>query len=505
MNKINFPGNKLNFIIFAIIFLFFIININTFAQEEVINKNCELNWDIFNRDWKKYSDIDERFSFDELELSARSWETQQYYTSKEKIIDLKLQIYFLKRDMEIDRQMRLELRDYKHRLVHNIKVNLLKSFWRMAYITYDTIKTAKGVGRSYAKAITSAEVIPKIGSSLKVLQGLKPKKPLSEKNQNDITSKIKSVSVKGALEAIESLADPAATGKAVFDETVKQILPSADLTKEEIALLKEQHEDNNLLTAILEESYRFNQERRKQVQQLEEQVKQLEEEHLRWEAEEKQRVADMLVDSCKKNLQKAARKDEPVEEEVIQYGETECPPPPEGFKVVSVGEGGVVLNFDATILFSIEPESTCAYHWRKFAPGFPYFIWNMIESVLFVWQFPSVDEAKKEFADLIFRGKSEMGSEVQIVDDTENRFIVKQIERMEETASDGTVEGDWEPYTYERSMSGYYGFVLYKRYILLIRNAIDVPATVEANAMKTAESAFLELEENIKLLLADRR
>jgi len=302
MNKINFLGNKLNFIICAIIFLFFIITINTFAREEVINKNCELNWDIFNRDWKKYSDIDERFSFDELELSSRRWETQQYYHTREKIVDLKLQIYFLKRDMEIDRQMRLELRDYKHRLVHNIKVNLLKSFWRLAYITYDTIKTAKGVGQSYAKAITSAQVIPKIGSSLKVLQGLKPKKPISEKNQNDITSKIKSVSVKGALEAIESLANPAATGKAVFDETVKQVLPSADLTKEEISLLKQQHLDNDLLTAILEESYRFNQERRKQVQQLEEEVKQLEEEHLRWEAEEKQRIADMLVDNCKQNF-----------------------------------------------------------------------------------------------------------------------------------------------------------------------------------------------------------
>jgi len=504
MNKINFPGNRINFTICAIIFLLFIININTFAQEEIINKNCEIDWDIFNRDWKKYSDIDERFSFDELDLSSRSWETQQYYHTKEKIIDLKLQIYFLKRDMEIDRLMRRDLRDYKNRLVNNIKVNLLKSFWRLAYITYDTIKTAKGVGQSYAKAITSAEAIPKIGSSLKVLQGLKPKKPKSEKNQNDITSKIKAVSVKGALEAIESLADPASTGKAVYDETVKQILPSADLTEEEIKLLKKQHVDNNLLTAILEESYRINQERRKQVQQLEEQVKQLEEEHLHRETEEKQRVADMLVDSCKKNLQKTIRKDEPAEEEVIQYGEAECPPPPEGFEVVSLGEGGTVLNFDVTIFFGIEPESTCVYHWRKFAPGFPYFIWNMIESVLLVWQFPSVDEAKEEFTDLIIKGKNDLQKGVdEILKDSENRFICKRIETMEENASDGTVDG--EKYTYVRSMGGYYGFVLYKRYILLIRNVTDVPISVEAKAMKVAEDAFLELEENMKLLLADRR
>jgi len=504
MYKINVPGNKIHFITCAILFLFIIATCPAFTQEEVIDKNCEINWDIFNRDWKKYSDIDERFSFNELELSSRSWETQQYYNAKEKIVDVKLQIYFLKRDMEIDRLMRKDLRDYKDRLVRNIKVNLLKSFWRLAYITYDTIKTAKGVGQSYAKAITSAEVIPKIGSSLKVLQGLKPKQPKSEKNINDITAKVKSVAVKGTLEAIESLADPAATGKAVYEETVKQILPSADLTKEEIELLKKQHLDNNLLTAILEESYRVNLERQKEVQKLEKEVKQLVEEHLRWEAEEKQRIADMLVDNCKQNLKKAVKEVEPPEEEeVVQYGEAECPTPPEGFEVVSMGEGGAVLNFDATIFFGIEPESTCVYHWRKFAPGFPYFIWNKIESVLLVWQFPSEDEAKKEFADLIFRGKSEMGSVGQIVDDKENRFVVKQIETMEETASDGTTDG--ERYTYVRSMGGYYGFVLYKRYILLIRNVTDVPISAEAKAMKVAEDTFLELEKNMKLLLENRR
>jgi len=499
MNKINFPGNKMNFIICAIIFLLFIITINTFAQEEVINKNCELNWDIFNRDWKKYSEIDERFSFDELELSSRNWETQQYYITREKIIDLKLQIYFLKRDMEIDRLMRRDLRDYKNRLVNNIKVNLLKSFWRLAWITYDTIKTAKGVGQSYAKAITSAEVIPKIGSSLKVLQGLKTKKPKSEKNQNDITSKIKAVSVKGALEAIESLADPALTGKAVYNETVKQILPSADLTKEEIELLKKQHLDNNLLTAILEESYRVNLERQKQVQQLEEQVKKLEEEHLRWEAEEKQRVADMLVDSCKKNLKKAKKEEEPAEDKVIQYTELECPVAPGRFKFIppeSVWhlDEEYVLSF-----FGIEPESTCIYKLKITNPEFPYFVSNEIQVHVMVWPFSSVSEAKEEFVNLIEKGKSEMFGIGQILDDSENRFVVDYTETMEETASDGTVDG--EKLTYIRSSYASIGIMLDKNYIFVVACGTDTPVSVEAKAITISKAAFIELEESTKLLL----
>ena len=505
MNKINFPGNKISFIIYGVLFLFIMITYPAFAQEEVINKNCELNWDIFNRDWKKYSDIDERLSFDELELSSRSWETQQYYHTRDKIIDLKLQIYFLKRDMEIDRLMRLDLRDYKHRLVNNIRVNLLKSFWRLVYVTYDTIKSAKGVGQSYAKAITSAQVIPKIGSSLKVLQGLKPKKPISEKNQNDITSKIKAVSVKGALEAIESLADPASTGKAVYDETVKQILPSADLTEEEINLLKQQHTDNNLLTAILEESYRINQERRKQVKQLEEQVKQLEEEQLRWEAEEKQRIADMLVDSCKKNLQKVAKRDEPGEEEVIQYGEVECPAPPEGFSVLPFeGKSGWHLDEEYVLsFFGIEPESTCLYRLKITNPEFPYFVSNEIQAHVLVWSFQSASEAEEEFVKSIKKGKSEMLGSGQIIDDRENRFVVEHTQRMEETRTDGRVDG--EKFTYIRSLYATLGIMLDKNYIFVVASGTDTPVSVETKAITLSKSALIELEKNTRLLLADRR
>jgi hypothetical protein len=305
MEEISLRHKKIAFILILVMFLLFTITFTAFAKQEVINENCEINWEIFNRDWKKYSDMDERFSFAELNLSSRSWETQQYYRIQERIVDLKLQIYFLERDMEIDRQMRLALRDYKNRLVKNIKVNLLKSFWRMAYVTYDTIKTGKGLGSSYTKLFTSAEVIPKIGASLKVIKGLTPKVPKSEKNINDITSKVKSVAVSGVLEAVESLVDPFETGKAVYNEAVKQVLPSADLTAEEIKILQDQHLNNRIITQVLEESYRVNLERVKKVQQFEEQVQKLEKEMIEWETEEKKRVADMLVHSCQKNLQKS--------------------------------------------------------------------------------------------------------------------------------------------------------------------------------------------------------
>ena len=346
---------------------------------------------------------------------------------------------------------------------------------------------------------------PKIGSSLKVLQGLKPKKPISEKNQNDITSKIKSVSVKGALEAIESLADPAATGKAVFDETVKQILPSADLTKEEIALLKKQHEDNNLLATILEESYRFNQERRKQVQQLEEQVKQLEEELINWEAEEKKRVADMLVFNCKKRL-KTDKKEEELagEDKVIQYTELECPVAPGGFDYISLEESGGYLDYDTSAFFGIEPESTCVYELRNLAPELPYFVFDSIEAVLLLWQFNSANEAKEELTILFSKVRSEIEKDTSqiILENSENRLVIEHNERMEESRYEGSIGKN---YSYERSLYTMMGFIVYKNYILLIRIAADIPVSIEAKAITISKAAFSELEESTKLLLEGRK
>ena len=72
-----------NLKIVLIIFIFLIIvSLMGQAQQEVLNKDCSINWEVFNRDWKKYSDVDERFTFAELNLRERSWETQKYYTTQ---------------------------------------------------------------------------------------------------------------------------------------------------------------------------------------------------------------------------------------------------------------------------------------------------------------------------------------------------------------------------------------------------------------------------------------
>jgi len=263
----------------------------TAKGEGVMNDDCTINQSVFDKEWEKYSDLDER-----IPLRSRSHEAQQYYNVLSQLVKLKTEVLLLERDMEIDRLMRLELRDYKKALVQNIKVNLLKSFWRLTYITYDTLKSAKGLGESYSKFVNSSKIVEKLGAGLKLASGLKPNQA---GNTQSIKSSISKVATSGALEALESMGDPKSIGQSVFEETTKQVLPSADLTPEEIELLRKQHLETRLLDDILMESYKLNLTRRNKLEEMKTRSEKLEDELAGWIAAEKQRVADQLVAACK--------------------------------------------------------------------------------------------------------------------------------------------------------------------------------------------------------------
>ncbi len=161
-----------------------------FVADGPFDSDCNINESEFNEIWKKYSDFDDRIDF-----SSRSWETQQNLGVYEKIMNLKVRNFELERDMEIDRQLRLTMREYKVALVQNIRTNLLKSFWRLSYVTYTTIKSAKGLGGSYSTVLTSAETIPRISAGLKVIQGVIPSDSRLAIDTKTASGKVKSAAL----------------------------------------------------------------------------------------------------------------------------------------------------------------------------------------------------------------------------------------------------------------------------------------------------------------------
>ncbi len=137
------------------------------SSDEIIDEDGNINEKLFEREWRTYSDfptpalpIDESWP-----LQSRSWEVQQYYGIQDQINNLKYESAILQAEMEFGRQMRLELREYRKNLVQNIRVNLLRSFWRLSFMTYDTIKGGVKTGKSYSKLFTAT-------GSATVLQGL---------------------------------------------------------------------------------------------------------------------------------------------------------------------------------------------------------------------------------------------------------------------------------------------------------------------------------------------
>ena len=265
------------------------------AAEGELDADCAVKASSFDENWRKYSDFDDR-----IPLAEKSHEVKQHHDLYEKKLEKMVEAFALERDMEIDRLARLELRRYREALVKGIKANLLKAFWRLAYVTYSTVKGGKGTGESYAGVLTSAEKVKKVGEALKAVRGVAPKGSALEIDTRSVSGKVKSVGVDAAAEALTGLGNPAKVAAKLFESAGNMAPPSADLTKEEIAILSNQHLDKLALDDALQTSYKVNSERRGRLEKLEVEIAELDRQIATWEAKEKARVRLLLEDSCKK-------------------------------------------------------------------------------------------------------------------------------------------------------------------------------------------------------------
>jgi hypothetical protein len=301
------------------------------ALEDVMDNDCTIKDEVFDRDWKKYSDLENTpLTFKEYPLTARSNETKRYYATQSEIVDAELQIFFLKRDMEIGRLMRLELKEYKKALVSGHRKNLLKSFCRLSFLTVHTAYEAREVGKSlfgkpaspggtYGNLFTAPSLVSATGSALKIINTYKamaPAKPSAlADNTQGITKVLDDATLNIALETVESLGDP----KKIAVEVITQIMKAAPiptsanewkLTEDDFNILKTEHLKNKELDKTIAESYKVNLERNNKVKELEIWIEELKIELAEREADEKSRVKDFLVNNCKNREKEEEAEDE---------------------------------------------------------------------------------------------------------------------------------------------------------------------------------------------------
>ena len=120
--------------------------------------------------------------------------------------------------MEIDRLARVELKNYKQALVKNIKTNLLKSFWRLAWITYDNIQSNRTMNGSFEKIFDLESHMESIAAYVKIVRNVTPADSAIAINTETIKGKVKNVGLSTALDAIESVGDPVTVASTLVSE-----------------------------------------------------------------------------------------------------------------------------------------------------------------------------------------------------------------------------------------------------------------------------------------------
>ncbi len=275
-------------------------------KDNPVNNDCKIKDNDFDKDWTKYSDIDEI-----IPINERSFEAQKVDEYQNQIIKLSKENFILQRDREIDRRSRLFLKDFRSKLVHSQKVNLLKSFWRLSFITYQTIQSWKWAAGSYSSVITRwewlKEWVKALGEWLKFIKSMVPKNQNSSLEIDTSTTggKIKNIGVDIAFETLATLGDPIKIWTEFINSSSNVILPSADITEEEVQILRDQYLGSRFLDEVIQESYKENVLRKKREEEIEAKIKETQKKVTGYEWQEKERVKNNLINLCKKLLANA--------------------------------------------------------------------------------------------------------------------------------------------------------------------------------------------------------
>ena len=293
----------------AAVLLAFTTALPVYADIEVVGKDGCVVEAAFDAHWRKFSDFDITTA-----PQSRSLEVQGYLSTQDELRAIERDITGIAAHMELDRVARLEARDLEQALRQGLKVNLLKAFWRLAWITYNTIGGPTGktemikAGRSYAELFSETISVASTAKMLGVVKKLVPKQ-YSKLPGNE--GRVVNVGVDALLETLKNSEKSrtelvAAVVTKVLDTGSKEALEAnamkADITPEEMAILRTQYIDQQKLKHAIDVSYRLNGERRARIEALEAQTRAATEKAVEWETKEKRRVFSELNKSCRGKL-----------------------------------------------------------------------------------------------------------------------------------------------------------------------------------------------------------
>lgn len=268
------------------------------GEESIYRSDGSIDRDKFNQNWRKYSDIDDR-----IPLTSRSWEAQQHQAALDEIKEAEVEITRLSVQMELSRQLRLEMREYEQALRQGLKSNLMKAFIRLSWITYNTIggpvgkSGAIGTGKTFSELLVKdSSQVAAIGKSVSVILKVIPKQ-YSKLPGN--SGKVVNTGVDVIVEGMKTMdGSPAEkVGKItakLFESLGNAPLPSADISEAEVDILRQQYSRQQYLKQAIAESYEADKGRQAQIEALKAQIVEARKKAELWEGREKARVYALI-------------------------------------------------------------------------------------------------------------------------------------------------------------------------------------------------------------------
>lgn len=273
------------------------------AAEGLTNEDCTINESAFATEWLKYSDIDER-----IELRSRSPEAQEVVAFSDQIREHYEAMYQLTEALTIEEYKRLEAKNTKNLLVRNLKNNYLKAFMRLSYVTYETIKMARGNKDAVKKILdTGTAGVQVLTSSYKILKSLTPPDASAgTKNASERASGIANSAVLELLDSGFSAKDVTVNlindlQKETFD-VVKAVdnWDDPNLSDADFQLLRDQQQRNKIFDALLATLDKNIEEIRDEIAFHEKAVQLAESNYQASFSAEKERVRQLLIEDCKR-------------------------------------------------------------------------------------------------------------------------------------------------------------------------------------------------------------
>lgn len=304
-----------------------------FVPEGPFTATCEIDEAAFASTWLKFSDIDER-----IPVGERSFAAKSLVQSGVELRELETARAQLEFDLGVNEIYLESLHEYRDALKRNLQQNLIKATFRLAYVTYATIKASgatREVGRIAAKRLGSrlggtvlghaqglghnmqnlldgqAGAIEKLKNLHTLAKSLLPSKKYATDQE-----KLERHGIESAIQTVLDLGDAATRSGADqiksgieaagnFGGAVnKVILPSADLSKEEIKILADQNESRHSTDRAILDAVQISSTFRTLIYMIDEDLAEVRAKVPKMVERERARVRGMLEEDCKEQLKR---------------------------------------------------------------------------------------------------------------------------------------------------------------------------------------------------------